>query len=422
MKRLFWILIVGFAMTKLTAQSYIDINFAGENNVIPQTIQVTNLTKGVGVTLSGNDILRLTASPSGLQSVNSGKSELVVYPNPMEQDGFFSFVNPVQGKVDIQLHGLSGKLIYQNSYELSQGEHHLAITGVPEGIQLLTVSTHSGSFTGRISSTGGNALKVEATPSEQKTNDEQSSMPVLSRINSQREGIVELHYTPGDMLHFKASSPGYVSQGMYASPTENQTLTILLTQVVEVVNPATGKTWMDRNLGARRAATSSTDEQAYGDLYQWGRGSDGHEKRNSQPTNNLSSSDITGHGNFIIAFTSPYDWRSTQNDNLWQGVNGINNPCPVGFRIPTLVEWGFELQSWSTNNSAGAFASSLKLPLAGYRHNNYGLPEIEGSYSHYWTDTISGSNVQYLYFYSESADISIYGYRANGFSVRCIKE
>jgi hypothetical protein len=35
--------------------------------------------------------------------------------------------------------------------------------------------------------------------------------------------------------------------------------------VVDVTNPATGRTWMDRNLGASRAATSSTDEQAYGD-------------------------------------------------------------------------------------------------------------------------------------------------------------
>jgi hypothetical protein len=47
---------------------------------------------------------------------------------------------------------------------------------------------------------------------------------------------------------------------------------------------------MDRNLGAARAATSSTDAEAYGDLYQWGRGTDGHEKRNSQTTSTLSSS------------------------------------------------------------------------------------------------------------------------------------
>ncbi len=40
----------------------------------------------------------------------------------------------------------------------------------------------------------------------------------------------------------------------------------------DVYNPATGKIWMDRNLGASRVAQSSIDEEAYGYLYQWGRG------------------------------------------------------------------------------------------------------------------------------------------------------
>ena len=53
--------------------------------------------------------------------------------------------------------------------------------------------------------------------------------------------------------------------------------------------------------------------------------------------------------------------------NLWQGVNGINNPCPSGYRIPTEAELDAEHLSWSSDNSAGAIASALKLPMAGYR-------------------------------------------------------
>lgn len=48
---------------------------------------------------------------------------------------------------------------------------------------------------------------------------------------------------------------------------------------------------MDRNLGVSRIATSSTDSEAYGDLYQWGRLSDGHEKRTS-PTLQYSAVQI----------------------------------------------------------------------------------------------------------------------------------
>jgi serine/threonine protein kinase len=72
------------------------------------------------------------------------------------------------------------------------------------------------------------------------------------------------------------------------------------TAVVNVTNPATGRVWMDRNLGASRAATSSTDAQAYGDLYQWGRAADGHQKRTSATTTTLSSGDQPGHGSFIL--------------------------------------------------------------------------------------------------------------------------
>ena len=132
-----------------------------------------------------------------------------------------------------------------------------------------------------------------------------------------------------------------------------------------VTNPTTGETWLPYNLGASRVATSSTDVNAYGDYYQWGRGTDGHEKSNSSTTLNLSNSDTPGHGNFIRGSD---DWRSPQNNNLWQGESGTNNPCPSGYRIPTEAEWEAERQSWSSNNAAGAFNSPLKLTTPGYRH------------------------------------------------------
>ena len=110
---------------------------------------------------------------------------------------------------------------------------------------------------------------------------------------------------------------------------------------------AGGRVWMDRNLGASQVATSPTDSAAYGDLYQWGRGTDGHESRTSPTTTVLSSSDAPQHDNFILALSSPFDWRNPRNNNLWQGVSGINNPGPrrfqithrnrMGDRIPCLV-------------------------------------------------------------------------------------
>ena len=118
------------------------------------------------------------------------------------------------------------------------------------------------------------------------------------------------------------------------------------TTIVDVTNPTTGATWMDRNLGASQAATSSTDAAAFGDLYQWGRNEDGHEIRTSTATSTVSSSETPGHANFIINGNSPNDWHTPQNNNLWQGTSGINNPCPNGYRLPTSSEFNNDIPPW----------------------------------------------------------------------------
>jgi uncharacterized protein (TIGR02145 family) len=190
--------------------------------------------------------------------------------------------------------------------------------------------------------------------------------------------------------------------------------------IVEVTNSSTGKTWMDRNLGASQVATSSTDANSYGDLYQWGRKSDGHQCRNSATTSTLSSGDQPGHGDFILAPSTPNDWRSPENTNLWQGVNGVNNPCPSSYRLPTEAELEAERGSWISNDPAGAFASPLKLPMAGYRSNSSGSLNVVGLVGYYWSSTVSGTYSRLLYFYSSDASIST-GSRASGHSVRCLK-
>jgi uncharacterized protein (TIGR02145 family) len=193
------------------------------------------------------------------------------------------------------------------------------------------------------------------------------------------------------------------------------------TQIIDVINPYTGKTWMDRNLGANQVATSKTDAAAYGDLYQWGRGNDGHQCRTSPSSSTLSSNDVPGH-NFFIFNTNPVsNWRSIQNNNLWQGVNGVNNPCPKGYRIPTSTEFLSEFSTWISDNSNGAFVSILKLTMAGYRgSSNASLLNIN-SQGYYHTSTVSSNNVMTVTFSNTSFSSSTTTQRASGMSVRCIK-
>uniref|UniRef100_UPI0040481012 hypothetical protein n=1 Tax=Algoriphagus sp. TaxID=1872435 RepID=UPI0040481012 len=224
--------------------------------------------------------------------------------------------------------------------------------------------------------------------------------------------------TTGDMLYYngtawtKLPAPNYNQASMQFSngvPT--------WVEITPSVISLTGRVWMDRNLGATQVATSSTDAAAYGDLYQWGRGTDGHQLRTSSTTTQKSSSNTPGNANFIL---TDADWRSTTNDLLWQGEYGINNPCPSGFRVPTKAEWEAERNSWVGAGSVGAFGS-LKLTMAGRRDESPGTFASIGTWGGYWSSTINSTKADRISFDNNGWGLQEKP-RAQGLSVRCIKD
>jgi uncharacterized protein (TIGR02145 family) len=200
------------------------------------------------------------------------------------------------------------------------------------------------------------------------------------------------------------------------------------TEIVDVTNSITGKTWMDRNLGATQVAAVSGDPSARGDLYQWGRFSDGHQCINSILTSTLSSIDQPNHNKFIVCPSLFYDWRTPHNDNLWQGVNGINNPCPIGYRIPTINELESERLSWGyPYDVSSAFNSPLKWTKAYYRayiDGNLYVTEPGSVRFNYWSSSVNSSSISayVLEVVSSTTSTNYTSFKGDGISVRCIKD
>ena len=240
-------------------------------------------------------------------------------------------------------------------------------------------------------------------------------------ITAPAVGLV-IYNTSSNCLNFYSGSNWHETCGSISLPAGYPNGSVFCasgaTAVVDVTNPTTGKIWMDRNLGASQAATSRTDANSYGDLYQWGRRSDGHQCRTSGVTSILSSVDQPAHGDFIL---STSDWRSSQNTNLWQGVNGVNNPCPSGYRLPSETELNAERLSWSSNNSTGAFDSPLKFTVAGDRDDNTASLNYVGNHGFYWSSTVSSTNSIPVIFSVSYQSMAPHA-RAYGFSVRCLKD
>jgi uncharacterized repeat protein (TIGR02543 family) len=199
-----------------------------------------------------------------------------------------------------------------------------------------------------------------------------------------------------------------------------------------VQNATTGKVWLDRNLGATRVAQTSIDYLAYGDSFQWGRPDDGHQLINwtnssyGVRVNGTQSGQVAnvvpGTNTFIIP---EYDWSSIDSDGAirsanWSKIDGTSI-CPTGFRVPTDAELTAERMSWSSNNLAGAFASPLKLTVAGWRYHGDDSLVHASSYGLYWSSSINNTYSSYLLFQVGDADI-FSDSRANGLAVRCIKD
>ena len=417
-----------------------DLDLNGVNGITVSSVNPTSATIIAGGTQLVEYSLMGTPSAEGTLTGVWVKSDLICFRTASVLSGDATFTLPQtilvfstndgtinnQGIIDNSTNQLTVDIPYTSgvgSYNAYSGVYTMNNSGTGEGGDVngfrLTYPAGIFSSSGIITAT----IEVEGDESfsiERQLLEIQETVATLDfQVNNVSKGNVNIDVL-GAILdrNFADSNHKFVYQSVMA---------------------ADGNRWLNNNLGANYAniyhaqfnpsqqATATNDRNAYGSLYQWGRYSDGHElitytnsitANGVNGTTNVSvSSDTPGHNLFINGISDVnVDWRSPQNDNLWQGEAGINNPCPEGFRIPTETEFNNLITAEGINSSSTALNSSVAF-------NGFGLRNPSTVFSssgvfYFWTaDVNSFGAVNYRGFTNFESSV-----RSFGFHVRCIQD
>jgi len=392
-------LTAGVAVSGVTQTITAQVTTIGTYNISTVANGVTFAASGTFITIGTQDIV-LTASgtptAAGTNNFTLNTSPNCLFSRTTYQPAIISGYNCSTASAGVLIVGVAASGVTQT----------ITATVTTAGTYNISTSTVNGitfAASGILASTGSQNIVLTA-----------SGTPTTIGVNS-----FTLNTTPN------CSFSRYTSiTGCYARTA---------------TSPDVYKDFLCRNLGV----TGSQDYLTYqsgnnnGDLYQWGRQTDGHEVRTSATQAGPVSAPVANK--IITNNNTTKDWITPQNNTRWDNTKTANDPCPAGYKVPSINQWGSiyresdytitspsqaNRNTWTWTGNGFLVGTTLYLPAAGLRSADLSTASLGqvGTGGYYWSSTFESFYSLRLSFSSTIVNAVGQVVRVAGQSIRCIAE
>lgn len=211
MKRICFVPVFALLSIVIGAQDYqLDFAISGDDETLIDSVVVLNIDQDHRITLQGDDILHLMATPTGISDLRSLNREMQIYPNPSPGKATIIFQNQKQGQVQLSLLDMGGKIVAQKSQFQAAGKCSVELNGLSMGAYVIQVVTETSVFSKVVLSDDASGANPEIIFSG--SGEGIAAEAYVPKSVAKTGTLVEMQYDEGDTLSLCAYFDGFSSK------------------------------------------------------------------------------------------------------------------------------------------------------------------------------------------------------------------